>query len=243
MIKRGNKKGSHVGVMVSFAIFITFILFLYAIIQPVLNSQKDKESLSNNLEFAILNKISYDMTSASIFLEDNIGSDCINLDGAKSKLGIGNNIVAKDGAGTMLDAYLQNLASNDILIQGTTTSEDFINVYYSPSLNVAETSSLSCVLLEEGEDYTIGLVKTKKYLFEVKMRDLINEYVNYGNLKSELNLPQSVDFGFGLVLSNGTTIETVQNEPVTNIYVQETPIEYVNLEGNIVLGHIKTKIW
>jgi hypothetical protein len=243
MIKRGNKRGSHVGVMISFALFVTFLLFLYALVQPIISSHRDKESLSTNLELAILNKISYDITVASIFLEDDIGSSCVKLNGAISGLGIGGNVAAEDNAGTMLSTYLPSAGSNDILVRGTSTSEDFIKICYSSVLDTAEISSLTCTELDEGTDYTIGLVKTQKYPFEAKIMDLMGEYSNYEILKNELNFPEGTEFGFGIILSNGTTIQTVRDEPSINIYIQDTPMQYVDLNGNIVMGYLKTKVW
>ena len=43
MIKKiKSKKGSHVGVVVSFVIFVTFLIFLYTIIQPATVREKDR---------------------------------------------------------------------------------------------------------------------------------------------------------------------------------------------------------
>jgi hypothetical protein len=243
MIKRGNKQGSHVGVMISFALFVTFLLFLYAMVQPILSSHRDKESLSTNLELAILNKISYDLTSASVFLDNSIGSSCVKLNGAIPALGIGGNIAAEDNAGTMLGTYLSSAGGNDVIIQGASTSEDFIKIYYSSVLDATGTSSLTCTELEEGTDYNIGLVKTKKYPFEAKIMDLMKDYSNYEILKSELNFPEGTEFGFGIILSNGTTIQTVRDEPSINVYIQDTPMQYVDLNGNIAIGYLKTKVW
>lgn len=243
MVKRGNKKGSHVGVMISFALFVTFLLFLYAVVQPILSSHRDKESLSTNLQLAILNKISYDMTAASIFLDNSMGSGCVKLNGAISELGIGRNIAAEDNVGTMLGAYISSAGSSDIIVQGASTSSDFIKIYYSSVLNAAEIRSLTCTELNEGTDYTIGLIKTQKYPFEAKIIDLMGEYSNYDILRSELNFPEGTEFGFGIVLANGTTLQTVKEEPSTNVYIQETPMQYVDLNGNIALGYLKTKVW
>lgn len=244
MIKRGDKKGSHVGVMISFVIFITFVIFIYSIVQPALNVQRDKESLSSSLEIGILKKVSYDLTSGTILLKDSLGVGCVELNWAQEELGIGKNIAVKGDSGVMLGSYTPSSGQKDIIVQGTGTPENILKVHYSPILDEAETVSLICTGLEEGEDYTLGLIKTQKYLFEVKMTELIKEYsYRYEDLKTELNILEGMDFGYGLILSNGTTIETNGDEPQTNIYIEQTPIQYVNLNGDIVTGYLKTKIW
>ena len=74
------------------------------------------------------------------------------------------------------------------------------------------------------------------------MLDLINE--DYETLKNNLKIPKGIEFGYGIKLSNGTTFETNREENLsTNIFIRETPIRYVDLEGNILIGVLKTKIW
>jgi hypothetical protein len=244
MVKRGNKKGSHVGVMISFVIFITFIIFMYSIVQPALNVQRDKESLSASLEAGILKKISYDVTTGTVFLEDSLGTGCVKLNNINDELNIGRNIAVSGDSGEVLSSYTSSSGLEDILVQGTGTPERILKIHYSPILDPAEIVSLICTELNEGEDYTIGVVKTQKYLFEIKMIELIGEYsTKYEDLKTELNILEGMDFGYGIILSNGTTIETNGEDPSTNIYIQQTPIQYISLNGDILTGYIKTKIW
>ena len=49
-----SKKGSHVGVVVSFVIFVTFLVFLYTIVQPATVREKDRQYL---LDYLTLNLI------------------------------------------------------------------------------------------------------------------------------------------------------------------------------------------
>ena len=35
-----NKKGSHVGMILSFALFITFVVFIYTIVNPTINTSE-----------------------------------------------------------------------------------------------------------------------------------------------------------------------------------------------------------
>lgn len=234
-----NRRGSHVGVMVSFVIFVTFIIFVYAVLEPTINSQKDKKSILNFLELGIINNVSYEMTAGTISLTIPLGSGCIELDGGITALGIGTKIVAKDGSGATLNSYISSLDADDLRIQGTSTSENFLKVYYSEAFDEDERSSSSCTV----SGYNVGLTKTQEYVFETKIIELIGNYGNYETLKSELKIPEGTEFGYGITLSNGTLIETPGEESSTNIYIKETPIQYVDREGNILIGYLKTKIW
>jgi hypothetical protein len=59
-----NKKGSHIGFMLSFAIFITFIVFLFAIFSPRVNLRQNKELILKQLETTLLTE--FDSTLANI---------------------------------------------------------------------------------------------------------------------------------------------------------------------------------
>jgi hypothetical protein len=58
-----------------------------------------------------------------------------------------------------------------------------------------------------------------------------------------LKIPEGVNFGYGIILSNGTSFETKGEELSTNIYMRERPIEYVDSNGNVLMGALKIKIW
>jgi len=102
-------------------------------------------------------------------------------------------------------------------------------------------TSLTCQSLQRDAGYSLGLTKTSSYIFESKIINLLKE--DHEILRAKLNVPDGVNFGYGLVLSNGTTIETFEEEASTSIYIREKSMEYVDLEGNILMGYLKVKIW
>lgn len=223
-----NRKGSHVEVIISFIIFVTFIFFIFSIIEPSINTQKDKENTFDNIEFGIINKISSDMTTITVKFSSG-GSACVDL----SDLNIGNNIFVKDASGETVSSSSDG---NTLKINKGNPSDTFFKIYYSEEFD--ELTGSGCSLV----NYELGLTKTEKYIFETKMLDLINE--DYETLKNNLKIPKGIEFGYGIKLSNGTTFETNREENLsTNIFIRETPIRYVDLEGNILIGVLKTKIW
>jgi len=243
MIKSGDKKGSHVGVMISFVIFVTFLIFLYAILSPAIYLQKDKKSVLESLELGITEKISSELTMVTIDLTGSVSQNCIQLDDGTNVLGIGNNLAAKEELGTNTPVYVSSTDSQDIKINRISTSDNFLKIYYSEAFDDSETSSLSCTNLVKGSGYNVGLVKTQEYIFEKNMLDLIGEYGNYETLRNDLKIPEGTEFGYGIILSNGTAFETNGKEPSTNIYIRKKPLEYVSTEGDIVMGYLVTKIW
>ncbi len=55
-----NKKGSHVGMMLSFVIFITFIIFIIVTFDPIIRSKQNEKYLFGQLERALIEKFETD---------------------------------------------------------------------------------------------------------------------------------------------------------------------------------------
>jgi hypothetical protein len=63
-MKRG-KKGSHIGIMLSFGIFVTFLVFLYSILQPVIEKEQDKKLILNDLILSLVEMFDSNLTTYS----------------------------------------------------------------------------------------------------------------------------------------------------------------------------------
>ena len=235
-----NKRGSHVEIIISFIIFVTFILFIFSILEPSINLKADKKSFLEDIELGIKNQISAEMTTITVKITSSSQS-CISLDEALTNLEIDSRIVALGKDGDSLNCYIASGDSDDLMIERGSTADNFIKIYSSDSFDSLESSSSSCQPLQITTNYQLGMTKTKEYYFETKMFDLLNE--DYENLRSVLGIPESIEFGYGIKLANGTTFETEEGDLLTNIYVKETPIEYIDSEGNMLLGFLRIKTW
>ncbi|KKL09843.1 hypothetical protein LCGC14_2561830, partial [marine sediment metagenome] len=75
-----NRKGSHVGVVLSFMIFIAFLIFLYPLlIKPAIEANKSNQYLLDDLKTKLTEEVSAELTVSSV--EANIGTNqnCIEL--------------------------------------------------------------------------------------------------------------------------------------------------------------------
>jgi len=226
-----NKKGSHVEIIISFIIFVTFIFFLFSVVEPTIGTQKDKENIFDNLEYGIKNKISSNLTTITVVTSG--GGSCISLANFISTFDIGENIVVKDISGRDL---VSTINGDSLQIERGSASGNLLKIYYSEEFNELDTGT-SCTQAT----YETSLTKVRRCVFQRKISDLVNQ--DYEDLKAELNVPEGVDFGYGIILSNGTIIETQEGELSTNVYVRETPIEYLDSRGNLMEGYLKIKIW
>ncbi len=227
-----NKRGTHVEVIVSFIIFIVFLVFLFATVQSPLKKQEDKKGINDGIKIDLIEMASSDMTTATIKLESG-GEACITLDGTLSDLGIGRNIIVKDYYGNTITSSLNG---EYLQINRESPTDTFFKVYYSEEFNELG-GGTGC----SSGGYNLGVTQTEGYVFEEKFIELVNR--DYATMRSELNIPEGTEFAYGLVLSDGTTHEREYADVSTNIFITESPVEYVDLEGNVEEGYIKIAIW
>ena len=61
-----NKRGSHVGFIISFILFITFVIFLLGLVNPSAKVQTEKKIVLENLKENVIKEISANLTIISI---------------------------------------------------------------------------------------------------------------------------------------------------------------------------------
>ena len=237
-----KKKGSHVGIILSFVIFVTFLIFLYSILEPAIRMQRDKESLLDYLKIELIKRFSEDLTSSSVSIIE-VQQECIVIENLVDELNIPPEVIVKGESGYIFPNKIDG--SNLMVDLAGGTGEFFFKIYYSEEFEESSGGSFgSCNKLIQDGTYTIGLVRTDEYVFETKINDLINEYeTNYDGLKSELKIPSGSEFGFSLIHSNETRVGTEEEEISTNIYAREIPVQYVDRESNINSGFINILVW
>jgi len=241
MVNRGDKRGSHVGVVISFAIFITFVVFLYTVSQSSLQEEQREESILPFLEKTIIEDASSELTIITVNITNYVGADCIELTDFITDFGIDDRIVAWNQEQVSTPCG----ANNHLRLDRLDPDDSFFKIYYSEELSYQGSGSFfPCVSLTEGVDYDLGVIRVEKYVFESKIFYLMNQYTLwYEDFKSDLGIPRSFEFGFGLVYNNGSVIETENIDISKNIYIEDIPIQYVNKNGKIESGFLRLKTW
>jgi len=238
-----NKKGSHVGLILSFAIFIIFIAFMYPLVGPALELKEDKQIVLSSLEKSLFEQFSSDIVTITLDMGNTIGvgTSCIQIQDDFFS-GIGENIIIKDEIGSIHE-YSK---SDDIIYIDTTGSElAFLKMQASDELTSSYQTSLeSCVLVAD-IDTKFELITTKNWILESKIIEMFGFYeAGYELLKVDiLGVPAENDFWFKFEYSNGTIISTEEREIYTSIYTSENSIPYIDLDGNISSGLITIIVW
>jgi hypothetical protein len=245
MKKINNKLGSHVGMIISFVIFITFMVFLYSIVKPAINTGGDKQSILSSLEMQIIKNVSANLTTVSVQLNSstNPHQNCVKLSNflSFSELYIPN-ILIQNSANALEQSYSNyDVALSDVMINRKSQSSLFFKVYYSNEFNSLGDTTTSCTSLT---DYSIGSVTVGSYVFETEVNQFISLYnSSYDELKQYLKIPPGNEFGFGFIKSDGTKIEVGTAPQSISVYTDQVPVQYVDSSANILSGFINIKVW
>ena len=226
-----RKKGSHVGIVLSFVVFVTFLVFLYSTLQPVLKVDESKKVLLENLKVSLVQNFSTELTKVIFKNED---GNCITL--AKTDLDIGSEdcgYVAKAG-----DNLVGISVNEDITMIGVK------ELYYSTALETLQTS-VNC---EEGLTNTpIGSVSTKEYVFYSlinKTNSSLGTDGYYETLKKDTLKIIEGDFDFVFTPDDGEVIRYEQKPPESvNIYTDEILLSYIDDKANIKYGVLFIRVW
>jgi hypothetical protein len=246
-----DKRGSHIDVILSFVIFISFIVFFYAMIQPNITSKADKTAFLDYMGAELIKNLTgNNLTAISIHVEPQSPHSCLRLGNFMSNAGISSmSLVLKNLTGATFPTYKSGSDLYIDMSQGQ--SAEFFKAYYSPSFNlIAENTLGNCdpaltldtlpnsYSINKKEDYT------SYYIWGNSINQLITNYNNdYGSVKNWFNLSSTDNFGFGFTYQNQTTVRTNETVPVSvNIYSGAFPTAYIS-GNNLEAGNLIVRVW
>lgn len=246
-----NRRGSHIDVIISFIIFIGFIVFAYALLQPTLTTQEGKTSLANSLDISLVNNLSGgNLTITSFAAKQSPTRNCLQLVGFLNNANINSStIVLRNSSGALFPIYN---SSGDLYVDVSSNPQAnyFFDVYYSSAFNVISSGTLpSCNALQQGgtsNGYTLGQISpSSQYLLDFNILRLINSYnSNYISIKNWFNLSGTDNFGFNFTYQNQTMVGTNSKVPAfTNVYAEGFPVLYINGNKSVQSGLLTIKVW
>ena len=238
MIK--NKNGSHVGFVISFVLFITFIVFMYAILSFRVDFGQEKANSLNYAKAEVINRVSENLTSVSVAIGQQNPQNCIQLEDFFLKTGIGDRFIVGSDSGNVLQS---GKSGNDLFLERN--GNLFFRVYGSEEFNVSGGIINPCQPLNEGsQGYTLGLSRDSRDIFESKVLGLFENYTtDYEALKKDMKIISGDEFGFRFIYSNGTEIKTPEENITINIYVERMAIQYIKTDATRESGFIDIIVW
>jgi len=235
-----KKKGSHVGFVISFVLFITFIIFMYAILSSRIDFGQEKANSLNYVKAEIIERVSENLTSISVAIGQQSPQSCILLTDFFLKTGVANRFVVRSDSGNVLQS---GRSGNDLFLERN--GNLFFRVYGSEEFNASEGTLSSCQSLSEGsQGYILGLSRDSRDIFESKVLELFGNYTeNYEALKKDMKISPGDEFGFGFTYNNGTEVKTPEKNVTINVYAERTAIQYIKTDAAREPGFIDIIVW
>jgi hypothetical protein len=233
-----NKKGSHVGMVLSFVVFVTFLIFVFSALEPAIRTQRNLDEVLNRIEKNLLEYLSGNLSVAVIMNETPKGeNNCLKIN--KSLVLIGENFIIKYFKGNIVN---YNVLEEDLLIRW---EDEEIYQIYSSNNNLTNHSSngLDCPH-DKTSQAVIRTIRTKEYIFWDSVENFSKEYnESYESLKEKLGISQR-DFGFKIEYMNRTIIKQgTMNKGERDVFIKENSFEYVNKNAEISLARMYLEIW
>lgn len=244
-MKKNKKKGSNVSFVISSVLFITFVIFLYVLINYKITTAESKDNSLTSLREQIIPIMSGNLTLTSVKVNQGLQT-CLFFSGLLRKIGAGNRVLVQDSAGRNFSAYMSSSGEDLYVDRAGRSTTNFFRVYSSEEFPNLTLSTLSgCAnLQEDSSGYSIGTSRTDSYVLKSKVLSLlINSSKDYEAVKRSVKLSPSDEFGFAFTYSNGTRVATPMNNLTTNVYSERISTEYVSYDSGISPGYIDLMVW
>ena len=247
-----KKKGSHVEMVISFVIFVGFLLFFYIIIEPAINKPKDKEYLLDSLEVNLVKYLSDEVRSYDLDItldetgcsEDSIIT-CFEISPSPNK---GNLFVKSES----YNGEYQNYYSKNLSIWCKDCEENKYKLFFSNNFSQQGGGS-ECISHQLiANCYSLKPGTSEEHIFESRIEELKFLYESIGSeneIRNSLNIPSDNWFWFELTNNEGNEIIKPKEPNIPediNVYSREIPITYIDESQdpeNKKEGFLLIQIW
>lgn len=237
-----NKKaqGTHIEIVISFVIFIGFLLFLIVVFNPLQQTENPKMV---DFIFNDLNKeMSVERGKVSFSNKSAISGNCFSLQSSELIEDLNcsqNDIVVKHKTSSGFSQVDASVSDDRINI-----SDDeggFYTIYCAPGLDESSFSD-SC----DSVDFSLGIIKKRKIWSEEKLVDLKD---NFGRYKSRIS---DKDFGFELIGKNSEEVKKLGGDFINvssgkpdsvSVFAKTFPIEVLRNNASVERYKARVFVW
>lgn len=258
--KRG---GSHIGFILSFAIFVIFIIFLFIIIAPANKRKTQRDFILDKLSDDIVENVTGELTTFEINVNPSfpLGPDNCFVFTPPIKA---EEVVVKDYIGDIVPTRRRTgIGSDEIHIKRINPiSDKFFHFFIAD--NIPEPNDESFGYCDSNEltepFYNLGQINSQEYIlkwyvegihiFPSEYTGLVEHYNNnYDGLKKHFGVPELYDFYFTFEDAGGNLVEPNSHAGLDNppdseeVFVKELSLNYIDEEANINRGLLIVKLW
>ena len=224
---------SHIEFVISFLIFIAFIVFAFMFFNPL----QSNRTLSSTLDYAwieIGDATKSNLETYSVVIKVDLVNVAINI----LEIPIEFKPNVEDINGDLILSYRDDRG----YVHFKRPSDNFVRIKYSPIfLNGPQITGNTLGTL----DYTISSSGSEKAYFQKLLLDLNESYFSdYSNLKKEFNLPNRIEFGFRVVFNDGSEITALNEIPKeVDVLSKNDRVEIVNSSGTKEYAEMSVIVW
>lgn len=242
----------HMEMIISFSIFIVFLLLLLLYIRPY-ERASFSEAIMDNLHEKFGNKVHVELIKFYLEIHGTDSDDCkicINLNSFPVRVNNSKSRVL-DTEGNVFTSYKSTGADNGVLcLQDPSPNPEDCDLAGGYNVYLAEEFPAGSPILIStlsNENYSIGGIESKEYWAESEIANTRTGYTTtsslYQTLKTELGLPQNVDFAIECLdcteSYNMTREIPDQSDVIASQYIQNI----LKPNGEIVERTFLFKIW
>lgn len=235
MEKRGL---SHLEFVLSFVIFVGFIVFAFIFFNPLQTSR----TLTSTMDYAWL-EVSEEgkarVDTYSIYINP-IASPIIELE--IPGLLTTDNSAVEDVNGNILPSFSYTSPGGNRRVAIQRNGNDFFRVKFSPEISNGPT--MSGTLLTYEVQYRVSSSKSEELFIEDLLLELNNTYFSdYSGLKQDLNLPNRIDFGFVVSFADSEIVSLNEIPENAEILSRSDKVEIIRSSGKREYGEVRVLVW
>lgn len=185
---KSKKSQGHIELILSFIIFVGFVVALLFILNPVGQKKINYNNL-NEIQEKVLNNLSINYDYISLILEEAVPleNSCFSVDNRINK---DSNFVILDEKGNNVQAKM--LPNDKIYLKNN--GGRYYKFYFSDEFLKSELNAITCLSLEE-DKYTFGVLINEKIVFYDRLTAFNKSYIeDYSNFKKSLKIEDDFDF-------------------------------------------------
>ena len=248
----GKRGQEHVEMIIAFTIFISFVIFLFVMFNPL--KSKPNEALVDNLYLSMKENMNVSLSTVSIKISeeiipipscfkitlDDLGcSDAKKIIAKNEKISVG---ASKEVTSITIEPDAAKASPPDI--------NKFFTIYCSEELvEKPPTNPICSQLFTEGTEYDLGIIVTRDLWSINKLNEFAEEYKNnYDTLKKQF-VPPANDFKFDILNETQTSIFDAGIKPAkdipkgVNVDSRNFPIDLVDDKAVITKGSLNILVW
>jgi len=227
--------------IVSFTIFVTFLIFMFIYINPVRAPTAMSTSTALENSIALKTSVTLEVTpfATNQTLVSISGKGCFQIENPS-----GSNIFVTDKDWRNVDF---TISGENLLIKNTNSK--FYYIYSSNFAGKQATPPLAdCLPLTKDVSYSLSLARDEKMHSYRRFEEMNSSYYrDYAQLKKELNHPPGSDFAAIVFDQNGNELFSMTRfMPNVNIMSKEYPIDILDDRTpsiGIIKGYIRILSW